>query len=436
MERIASKYDVVRELGKGSYGKVYLVKHAILGVPYALKLLNRSFSSDEQFIERFKQEAAILQRFTHPGSIQLRDFGQTEDGLYYMAMDYCDGQPLSEVLSASGALDPVEALDITQQVLIVLEAAHNFGIIHRDIKPENIMVQKNENGENVVKILDFGVAKLKEGIITDSGSTLKGTSIGTPYYMSPEQAAGESGLDYRADIYSVGIMLFEMLTGEVPFKGDTVLLTLLMHITRKPKPFAESLGLPQALEDLVFTAIEKEKDRRFPDVLTFLNASEEALKQLKSSWKPLPKVESVRSKGTTESEPVFAPDPQVTKILCLDDNEMILQILKFILTQQGYEVFTATEYSQIHDYLFTQKANLLLCDVQMPGMPGTKICKMIKEGVSDLKIALFSNLPDRDLEKLAKESKADNWISKNQTPEHWIKQIKAIIENNDDAPLV
>ncbi|MBN8550197.1 MAG: protein kinase [Deltaproteobacteria bacterium] len=435
-EQIASKYDVVRVLGKGSYGKVFLVKHSILGVPYALKLLNRSFSSDEHFIERFKQEAAILQRFSHPGSIQLRDFGQTEDGLYYMAMDYCEGQPLSELLANNGALDPAEALDITQQVLIVLEAAHNFGIIHRDIKPENIMVQKNENNENVVKILDFGVAKLKEGIITDSGSTLKGTSIGTPFYMSPEQAAGESDLDYRADIYSVGIMLYEMLTGEVPFKGETVLLTLLMHITRRPKPFAERLGLPPALEQLVFTAIEKEKDNRFPDVLSFLNASALAAEQLKAGWK-VESVSAVPNNGATgelESPPVI--DPKVTKILCLDDNEMILQILKFILTQQGYEVFTATDYSQIHDYLFTQQANLLLCDVQMPGVPGTKVCKMIKESKSDLKIALFSNLPDRDLEKLAKESRADNWISKNEAPEHWIKRIKEIIENDDNALLV
>lgn len=436
MDRIASKYDVVRELGKGSYGKVYLVKHAFLGVPYALKLLSRSFSSDDQFIERFKQEAAILQRFTHPGSIQLRDFGQTEEGQYYMAMDFCEGRPLSELMHEHGPLDPAEALDIAQQVLIVLEAAHNFGIIHRDIKPENIMIQKNERGENVLKILDFGVAKLKEGVITDSSSTLKGTSIGTPFYMSPEQAAGESGLDYRADIYSVGIMLYEMLTGEVPFRGDTVLLTLLMHITRKPPPFAERMGLPQSLENLVFTAIEKEKERRFADAEAFLNASVAALEEIQTSWKKSEvKPETEASKSTTEIEPVVMPDANVTKILCLDDNEMILQILKFILTQQGYEVFTATEYSQIHDYLFNQKANLLLCDVQMPGVPGTKICKMIKEGVHDLKIALFSNLPDRDLEKLAKESNADNWISKNQTPEQWIKQIKDIIETDENRPL-
>ncbi len=432
MERIAGKYDVVRELGKGTYGRVFLVKHSILGIPYALKLLSRSFASDEHFIDRFKKEAAILQRFSHPASIQLRDFGQTEDGLYYMAMDYCDGRPLSAIIDEQGKLAPLEALDIIQQVLIVLEAAHNFGIVHRDIKPENVMIQKNDKGENVIKILDFGVAKLKEGVSPDSGSTLKGTSIGTPYYMSPEQAAGEQDLDHRADIYSVGVMLYEMLTGEVPFKGDTVLVTLLMHITRPPSPFAANLQLPQSLEDLVFKAIAKDKNARFGNVQEFLEATVPVLNELHGNWKPAQSaaIAAPVIPDTSVIElttPVESDKKTPTKILCLDDNEMILQILKFVLTQQGYEVFTATEYSSIHDYLFKDKASLLLCDVQMPGVPGTKVCKMLKESRDDLKIALFSNLPDRDLEKLARESNADDWISKNDKPENWISRIKELL---------
>lgn len=427
MEKIAGKYTVVRELGKGTYGRVYLVKHAILGVPYALKLLSRSFASDEHFVDRFKKEAAILQNFSHPGSIQLRDFGQTEDGLYYMAMDYCQGISLSALIDEEGKLPPHEALDIVQQVLIVLEAAHNFGIIHRDIKPENVMIQKNESRENVIKILDFGVAKLREGVPTDSGSTLKGTSIGTPFYMSPEQAAGEQDLDHRADIYSVGIMLYEMLTGELPFKGDTVLVTLLMHITRPPKPFAARLGLPQSLEDLVFKAIQKDKNARYATAVEFLNATVPVLDELRGNWTP---AQSTGATSGNYSIPSAVQEPQPTKILCLDDNEMILQILKYVLTQQGYEVFTATEYSGIHDYLFKDKATLLLCDVQMPGVPGTKVCKMLKQSRNDLKIALFSNLPDRDLEKLARDSNADDWISKNNGPDHWIQRIKEILASD------
>lgn len=424
VQRIAGKYDVVRELGKGSFGKVFLVKHAILKIPYALKLLNRSLIEDEVFIERFKQEAAILQRFSHPGSIQLRDFGQTEDGQYYMAMDFCEGKLLSAVIEEHGKLAPLEALDIIQQVLIVLEAAHEFGIVHRDIKPENVMVLKNDANENVIKILDFGVAKLKMDLPTDSGSTVKGTSIGTPHYMSPEQAAGEGDLDTRADIYSVGIMLYEMLTGEVPFRGETVLLTLLMHITRPPKPFASRMGLSQSLEDLVFKAIEKDRDRRFGTVVEFLRACAAVEEELRSGSV---KRSAPASKASPQPDELGPVPPGATKILCLDDNEMVLQILKYVLSQQGYEVFTATEYSTIHEYLFDKKANLLLCDVQMPGVPGTKVCKMLKESLHDLKIALFSNLPVRDLEKLARESHADDWISKNDGPDHWLKRIKEIL---------
>lgn len=434
MERIAGKYDIVRELGKGSYGSVYLVHHAILGTPYALKILNTSNVESVRLVERFKQEAEILGRFTHPGLVHLRDFGVTEDGRYYMTMDFCEGASLEQFLHEHEMLDVPTALDIIEQALCALDAAHSAGIIHRDIKPENIIIQDAPNGKATVKILDFGVAKLRERLALDSGTTSEGIAIGTPFYMSPEQAAGERLLDNRSDLYSVGIMLYRLLTRELPFQGDTVIETLLMHITKPADRFAERLGLPLFFEELVFRAIAKDRVHRYQDAAEFLHDLAQARQLFYSGRVEHPRVGPSSAAEVEESSsllPSELPQERPTRILCLDDNEMILQIVRYILEGKGYEVFTATDFSVIHGYLFREKANLMLCDVNMPGILGTRVCQMLKESLSDLKIVLFSNIPDRELEKLALECRADDWLSKNTRPEEWLEKITAVLDRNE-----
>ncbi|MCB0319132.1 MAG: serine/threonine protein kinase, partial [Bdellovibrionales bacterium] len=168
MDIIAEKYKVIKEIGVGATGTVYLVEHVDLGIKYAVKVLNRFLSQDQSFISRFKQEAEVLTRFTHPGSIQLRDFGKTESGLYYMTMDFCEGEVLKEALKKKQRLSIKEALEICNQTLEVLDAAHKAGIVHRDIKPENIMLV-NVDDNLTIKIMDFGIAKIRESV--DLGST-------------------------------------------------------------------------------------------------------------------------------------------------------------------------------------------------------------------------------------------------------------------------
>lgn len=431
MTIIAGKYEVLKELGEGASGKVYLVKHTDLDVRYALKILDRSLSEHARFIERFKREAEVLLRFSHPGSIQVRDFGKTADGLYYMAMDFCQGISLKKVLEREGAFRPARALDILNQVLAVLVAAHKVGIIHRDIKPENIMLEVDDLGREVVKILDFGIAKLKESLDTNVSMTIEGASIGTPQYMSPEQAAGEKDLDHRVDLYAAGILTYEMLTGAVPFKGQTVLQTLLMHLTQPVEPFAERMGFPDYLEALVLKALEKNREQRYQDAVAFGDACRKAIQMMSQpvvvAEAPTEEIASDAVEESTETEKVVTEAKEPLKILCLDDSEMILHIMKHILEQAGYEVFTANNASSIHSYLFTQNVKLLISDVQMPDLPGTKVCKMLKKSISDLKIVLFSNLPDRELEKLSEESNADGWISKNTKPAEWLEKINEII---------
>lgn len=430
MKEIAGKYQVVSELGGGGYGKVYLVQHKELPVRYALKLLNRQLSDDERFIERFKREAGILQRFFHPYSVPLRDFGRTDDGLYYMAMDYAEGDRLDVLISERGAFDLATVLTLMDQILEVMEAAHRAGIIHRDIKPDNIVVQTDEQGQRTIKMLDFGIAKLKEQMVS-STRTLEGATIGTPQYMAPEQAAGEVELDHRVDIYAAGVLMYEMITGKVPFLGDTVIRTLLMHITQAPPPIDPELRVPDLVEELVLRALQKDRELRFQSAAEFRRAlqrtSDHLLPKEEVPVAAVPGKTSAGTPGTVSSSSAEPePQPQPVKVLCLDDNEMILNILKHVLEVDGYQVYTATSFTSIHSYIFEEHVDVLVTDVQMPGLSGTKICRMLKETVPELKVLLFSNVPERDLERMSRECRADDWICKSEKPQEWLRKVRTV----------
>jgi len=425
MKLIAKKYEVVHQLGKGGMGDVYLVRHADLGVSYALKLLNRELSEDARFIERFKLEAEVLLRFSHPGTTQLRDFGKTEDGLHYIAMDYCDGVPLKDILERDGPYPVKRALELIIEVLDVLEAAHQQGIVHRDIKPANLVVEEKNGITERLRVLDFGTALIKKHIgqkEADQGI------LGTPCYMSPEQAAGEIDLDHRSDIYSTGVLLYELLSGEVPFEGETVVQTLIMHLTQPPPSFASTYGIPEEVEEVMHRALAKKREERFQSCTEFSKACTEVITSLSrgSTGVTTKKTEKEKPK-VTEAPQQSSAEQRGMKILCLDDNEMILHILEHILLKEGFQVFTAQDCSSIHDYLFQEKIDLLISDINMPGMPGTKICKLLKMEMEGLKVVLFSNIPDRELEKCSKENLADGWISKNTKPDTWLAEINRVV---------
>lgn len=448
---ISGKYQVLRPLGEGTYGTVYLVQHMDLGVQFALKLLKgKQAIPDSKLIDRFKREAEILLRFTHQGTVLFRDFGRTEDGVYYMVTDFCDGVSLEDIVARKEKFSVAQALEIMVQVLTTLEAAHLMQIIHRDIKSGNVMLERwgaagkepqlsTLRVEDVrTRILDFGIAKLQEDLqFEGSHMTLEGVSIGTPAYMSPEQASGEADLDHRVDIYACGVLLYELISGVVPFTGATVVQTLLKHLTQPPPPFNSALGVPESVSAIVMRALEKERSKRFQTARDFKLACARSAEHLvpshddgQSGTVVLSRSQFGLASGTTESVRISSVGARAAvesraKVLCLDDNEMILQILRHLLEKEGYEVYTAANFSVIHDYIFRDQVNLMLCDVEMPGLPGNKICQLLKRVAPNLKIVLFSNIAERELEKLAAECKADGWLSKNSKPEEWINAVRS-----------
>jgi serine/threonine-protein kinase len=268
---LARRYRGVRRLGGGGLGTVFLAEQIALGNrPVALKVLLRKLLDDPDFLRRFHDEAASTARLRHPNVITVYESGQSDDGSPYIAMEYLKGETLRQALQARGPLSVRETVEIIQQAARGLNAAHKLGIIHCDLKPDNIFLTRGDEGELVVKIMDFGIAKLRES----ATRTLTGTELGTPAYMSFEQASGmrSEELSARSDIYSLGVVVYEMLTGRAPFHSETPPGYSGQHLLEEPPPFravAPGLSVGPEVERMVMKALKKQREERYASVLEF-----------------------------------------------------------------------------------------------------------------------------------------------------------------------
>jgi eukaryotic-like serine/threonine-protein kinase len=247
------RYRIVRRLGAGGMANVYLAEDQELGRRVAIKILNDRHANDEQFVERFRREAKNAASLSHPNIVSIYDRGKAE-GTYYIAMEHLDGRNLKELLVARGPAPPRIAIGYVRDILAALEFAHRHAIVHRDIKPHNVLVDR----DNRVKVTDFGIARAGASQMTEAGSI-----VGTAQYLSPEQARGTT-VDHRSDLYSVGIVLYELLTGEVPFSGDTPVEIAMKHLSAQPPlPSARRPGVPHELDLVVARALAKDPAERY-----------------------------------------------------------------------------------------------------------------------------------------------------------------------------
>ena len=260
---VDGRYRVVELIGEGGMGKVYLAEHIEIGKRVALKVLHPSYSRMPDLVERFRREARAASKIGHPNIVDVTDSGATADGSVYFVMEYLEGVELGSVIEREGALDVARALRITGQICRALSAAHREGIIHRDLKPENIFLIARGGEADVVKVLDFGIAKTTEAeAARERRLTSPGMAMGTPEYMAPEQAAGRPA-DARTDIYSLGAIMYEMVTGVPPYQGDNFMEILTKKATVDPPgPVTIRPDLPEQVSDLVMAAMSRNPDTR------------------------------------------------------------------------------------------------------------------------------------------------------------------------------
>jgi serine/threonine-protein kinase len=267
---IADRYHVLRKLGEGGMGQVYLAEHVKMGRRSAIKVMNPSMVHDPDAVSRFNREAANASRITHPHVCAIYDFGETSDGLIYLAMEYIEGEPLTDLLEREGALPPPRAAHIFVQVADALQAAHDLGIVHRDLKPDNIMLARGRDGADVVKVVDFGIAKAIGG--DDSQKVTKtGLVVGTPEFMSPEQLAGDK-VDGRSDIYALALVFYKMLTGTLPFVASTVQETMIKRLTDEPLKLAAArpdLAFPAGLQETMDAGLTRSPTDRYHSAAKF-----------------------------------------------------------------------------------------------------------------------------------------------------------------------
>ncbi len=261
-------YRITAKLGEGAMGVVYRGEHNVLGRPAAIKFLNSELVENEELVARFFTEARAVNGIRHPNIVDITDFGQRGTRYYYV-MEFLDGQTLLERLTLEGRTDVESTIRIGTQVAAALAAAHDKGIVHRDLKPENIYLCNHPDYPDYVKVFDFGIAKLIEKSPADTHRTRAGYVLGTPLYMSPEQCIGAESLDHRSDVYSLGIVLYQMITGVVPFNAPTLAGIVQGHISEAPeRPKAHNNLIPDALEELIMGALAKDPDERIPDMRT------------------------------------------------------------------------------------------------------------------------------------------------------------------------
>lgn len=276
---IAERFRIIKPLGEGQMARVYAAEQLSMRRTVALKLLHAHLLVEATAVARFRREVEAVSLLKSPHTIEFYDFGQTEDGALFIAMEYIDGETLRARLKRDRAIPPAEVVSIVRQVGKSLGEAHAAGIIHRDLKPENINFSQAPTPLSpFVKVLDFGLAKLQEPTSSDVSITGKHMTVGTPAYLAPEMAMQAKEPDWRSDIYSLAVITYEMLVGQRPYTGENALAMLMAHI-RNPIPSATQRmpGLPRDVDDFFQMALAKDQHHRFSNLESFANALEGSL---------------------------------------------------------------------------------------------------------------------------------------------------------------
>ncbi len=351
-KELLGQFRVLERIGRGGMGEVYKAAQPAMERMVAIKILHAKLAQRPDLVSRFRREARAMSRLSHPNSVRVFLYGHLEDtDQLYIAMEYLDGIDLARLVRKEGPVEYRRAIRIMIQVLGALEEAHSVGVIHRDLKPENILLTKQGGISDFPKVLDFGLAKIRESKPRPGSLVLtrEGMVFGTPEFMSPEQARGET-LDGRSDIYSAGLIFYELVTGQLPFPRSKPMEYISHHIKTPPIPISQrdhGIDLPKALDPIILTALEKDRNSRFSSAREFADALRTLLpkaEQASSEWESAPTInENLSPSAATQAMPkrsmstpatisVLEPKPSVqVQASKLDIGKTLVIALSFII---------------------------------------------------------------------------------------------------------
>ncbi|MGB6866585.1 MAG: serine/threonine-protein kinase, partial [Candidatus Aminicenantaceae bacterium] len=363
----AGRYQIIEEIGKGGMGKVYKVLDKEVKAKIALKLIKPEIASDKKTIERFRNELKTARDISHKNICRMYDLNK-EEGSYYITMEYVSGEDLKSFIRRSEKLTIGKAITVAKEVCEGLTEAHRLGVVHRDLKPSNIMIDREGN----VRIMDFGIARS----LSTKGITGAGVMIGTPEYMSPEQVEGKD-VDHRSDIYSLGVILYEMLTGRVPFEGDTALAVAMKHKGDMPKdPKELNPQIPDDLNSVILKCLEKDKEKRFQSAEEFRSELENIEKGIPTTERVIPERKPLTSREITVQfslKKAFVPALVVIAVVII--GLVIWQLLpqKEVVSAPKIEnsiaviTFKNLTGDEAYDYLNEAIPNLLITNLENTG---------------------------------------------------------------------
>ncbi len=427
---VGGRYVLERRIGSGSHGVVYQATHNEIPRAYAIKFLR---SADGKMVaksqhERFRREATTLAGLKHPGIVQVTDYGIEPDLGPFLVMDLLLGQGLENYLYQHAPLRPLDLFDLIEQLTGALATAHEQGVVHRDLKSENVMVLSSTYTTKQLRvcILDFGIIKLLESSGGSHVPAGRSTVIGTPYTMAPEQITGE-GLDRRADIYSLGVMLYEAVTGELPFAGEQAWEQIDSHLHDFPDPPStrkKGRWIPPGLDNLLLSMLAKDPVQRPGSMLEVAQRTEAVRAEVINAWA----AHNLAAKPEKRTTPKIAATHTV---LLVEDEPALRRLIRQLLAREGYEVVTLERGDEVLPWLRANPApHAVVLDIMLPGLDGMALLRLARRDFATLPIIMCSSVESENVRVEARELGAYGVLDKHNQlhvlPE-LLEQLKGLV---------
>lgn len=416
---LGGRYRIELRVGRGGMGVVYRATQLALDRQVAVKVLHRDLVRHGGKVQQLRSEALAASRLRHPNIVTVYDFESTPEGQVYLVMEYLPGPPLDIWLEARPWAPPSTAVAVLKPVCSAVDALHRAGIVHRDIKPSNIVLPPDEDTSDVIKIVDFGIARLaeEEGAREASGRHF----VGTPEYLAPEIIDGRRA-DGRSDVYSLGVTAYEIVTGAPPFTGDTASAVLMAHITRDPRPPSELVpDLPPAVDEAILCALAKDPEQRYPSAVAFASALEAAF------------ASGSRRRNTT---PVNAPMPENAGplVLVVDDEAQVSAMLRLALEGEGYAVEVANDGVEALMALGRRRFDLIVSDLDMPNLGGFELIEFKTGKGIDTPVIFVTGREGTEEEIRGFTLGAEDFIRKPMQIDVLLARVRRVIERRSSKP--